>query len=164
MELILPDLGLFLWTTVLFLAVFFILRAFAWKPIMNALHEREDSITKSLAQAEEARNEMAKLTADNEALLKEARAERDKILREANEMKDRIVADAKKAAADAEGKEREKTKQLIESENRAALTEIRETAASIAIEVAEKILRKEFENKNQQEDFAKTLIKELNQN
>ena len=159
-----PQLGLFFWTTLLFLVFFFMLRRFAWKPILNAIKAREASIEDSLQQAQQARAEMEKLSADNEALLKEARAERDKIIKEANALRDKIVSDAKAAAAEAEAKEREKTRQQIEAEKRAALAEIKDTAAAIAVEVAEKIIRKQFENKASQEDYAKQLIGDLNNN
>lgn len=164
LSIITPEFGLFFWSTLIFLVFFFILRRFAWKPIINALNQREESINDALSQAQKARDEMQQLNADNEALLKEARQERDSIIREANEIKDRIIADAKAAAVEAETAEREKTRQLIENEKRSALAEIRDTAAAISVEVAEKILRKEFANKGAQEDFAKTLITELSDN
>lgn len=164
MEVIIPQLGLFFWTTTLFLVFFVILRTVAWKPIMNALSEREETIATSLAQAENARIEMEKLTADNQALLKEAKSEREKILKEAKAHGDQIISEARKAAAEAAGKERDKAKQQIETEKNAALAEIKSTAAALAVEVAEKILRKEFENKNQQEDYAQKLIADLNNN
>ncbi|MEL6592927.1 MAG: F0F1 ATP synthase subunit B [Bacteroidota bacterium] len=164
LSIITPEFGLFFWSTLIFLVFFFILRRFAWKPIINALNQREESINDALSQAQKARDEMQQLNADNEALLKEARQERDAIIREANEIKDRIIADAKAAAVEAETVEREKTRQLIENEKRSALAEIRDTAAAISVEVAEKILRKEFANKGTQEEFAKTLITELSDN
>lgn len=164
MEIIQPQLGLFFWTGIIFLVFFFLLRRFAWKPIINALNQREQTIEESLMQAQKAREEMEQLKSDNEALLKEARGERDKIIKEANELRDKIVSDAKTAAAEAEGKEREKTRQMIESEKRAALSEIKNTAATIAVEVAEKILRKEFADKQQQTAYAQALVSDLNEN
>ncbi|MEL6674071.1 MAG: F0F1 ATP synthase subunit B [Bacteroidota bacterium] len=159
-----PDPGLFLWTVLLFLVFFFILARFAWKPIVNALHDREKSIEDSLQQAVLAKEEMAKLKSENEALLKEAQKEREKILKDANRMKDQIISDAKKAAQEEGAKEREKAKQQIDAEKNAALAEIKNTAATLAVEVAERILRKEFDDKGQQENFAQQLITELNQN
>lgn len=164
LSIITPEFGLFFWSTLIFLIFFFVLRRFAWKPIMAALNQREQSIDDALSQAKKARDDMQQLSADNEALIKVARQERDNIIREANDIKERIIAEAKTAAADAESVEREKTRQMIENEKRSALAEIRNTAATIAVEVAEKILRKEFTNKGTQVDFAKTLIGELSDN
>jgi len=164
MDIIAPQLGLFFWTTLIFLVFFFLLRAFAWKPIMSALNARESRIEESLKMAEAAREEMARLQSDNEALMKEARAERDKLIREASEMRDQIIKDARTEAQEAGAAEREKARMQIDAEKNAALNEIRQTAASLAIEVAEKILRKEFDNKATQEDYARQLVSDLANN
>lgn len=164
MELLTPNLGLFIWSLVIFLGLFFILRKMAWGPILDALNEREVSISNSLEEAAKAREEMSKLTAENEALLKEARQEKDKILKEANAMKDQIIADAKKAAADAAAVERDKAKAQIDAEKNAALAEIKQTAAALAVEVSEQILRKELSDKKAQSAFAEKLITELSSN
>lgn len=164
MEFILPNLGLFFWSSLLFLIFFFILRRFAWGPILTALKEREDSIDNSLKLAEKARAEMEALSADNEKLLKEARLERDKIIREANGLRDDIIKQAKEEASKAATTEIEKAKQQIDSEKNAALAEIKTTAAALAVEVAEKILRKKMEDRDVQEKFADQLISELSNN
>ncbi|MEM8896523.1 MAG: F0F1 ATP synthase subunit B [Bacteroidota bacterium] len=164
MEIITPQLGLFLWTLIIFLAFFLILRRFAWKPIIGAIKSREESIENSLSEAKRAREEMEQLTTQNENLLKEARAERDKIIREANDMRDKLVEKAKSEASAAAQAEMDKVKQQIEAEKSAALNEIRSTSGAMAIEIAEKILRKQFEDKKAQQAFAEKLISELSQN
>jgi F-type H+-transporting ATPase subunit b len=164
MELLLPTLGLFFWTTVIFLGFFFALRKFAWKPILEMLRQRETDIANSLEQAKAAREEMSKLKSDNEALLREARAERERIVKEALAVKEQIIAEAKQTAQAEAGKEREKALQQISSEKRAALAEIKNVAAALSVDLAEKILRKEFENRAAQEAFATTLVNDLNKN
>ena len=67
--LLTPAAGVVIWTTIAFLTVLFILRKFAWKPILKGLKDREESIDNALSAAERARNEMANLQADNERLL-----------------------------------------------------------------------------------------------
>ncbi|MEM7654577.1 MAG: F0F1 ATP synthase subunit B [Bacteroidota bacterium] len=163
-SIIAPQFGLFFWTTLIFLTFFFVLRRFAWKPIINALNERESSIENSLQEAAKARDEMAKLQADNEALLKEARAERDAMLRDAATMKEEIIKKAKEEAAEAGAKEREKAKMQIEAEKNSALNEIKQTASVLAVEIAEKLLRKEFQDGKAQEAYAKQLVKDLSDN
>ena len=86
MELLTPGSGLIIWQAIIFLMLFVLLSKFAWKPILGSLKEREDSIQNALDTAEKARAEMAKLTSDNEKLLKEAREERDKMLKDAREV------------------------------------------------------------------------------
>ncbi|MEM6629260.1 MAG: F0F1 ATP synthase subunit B [Bacteroidota bacterium] len=164
MELLLPKFGLFFWTLVIFLIFFFILRRMAWKPIIEGLRKREEGIANSLAEAEKAREEMGRLTSENEALLAEARSEREKILRDANEVRDKIVSDAKKAAQDAQAKEIEKARQQIQTEKNQALQEIKASSASIALEVAEKILRQQLDDKKSQEALAKKLVEEIGSN
>ncbi len=164
MEIITPQLGLFLWTLIIFLAFFLILRRFAWKPIIGAIKSREESIENSLSEAKRAREEMEQLTTQNENLLKEARAERDKIIREANDMRDKLIEKAKSEASAAAQAEMDKVKQQIDAEKSAALNEIRSTSGAMAIEIAEKILRKQFEDKKAQQAFAEKLISESSQN
>ncbi len=162
--IITPTFGLFFWTTVIFLIFFALLRRFAWKPILNALGERETRISEALKQADQARTEMTRLRADNEALLQEARAERDNMLKEAAQMRDQIVSEARKEAQKAGAAEREKAKAQIEAEKLSAIQEIKTTSATLAVEIAEKLLRKQFENTATQVDFAKSLISDLNNN
>jgi F-type H+-transporting ATPase subunit b len=164
MDLLIPQLGLFFWTLLIFLAVFFVLRRFAWKPILQAIHEREHKIESSLQEAALAREEMSRLKSDNEALIREARAEREQILKEAQNAREEIIRLARSEAAEAGAKEREKASQLIEAEKSAALAHIREVAAALAVEVAERILRKNLDNKAEQEAYARQLISDLQQN
>ena len=159
-----PEFGLFFWTVVIFLAFFLIMRRMAWKPIMQALKDREESIAESLSKAEQAREEMTQLKADNDALLKDAQEKRRELLNAAENQSKEIIAKAKAEAAEAAGKEMEKVRQQIEGEKRAALAEIKDTAAGLAIQVAEKILRKELDNKKTQEELAKKLVSELSDN
>ncbi|MEL7342356.1 MAG: F0F1 ATP synthase subunit B, partial [Bacteroidota bacterium] len=95
MQIILPEPGLFLWTTIIFLTFFFILRRFAWKPIINALDKREQDIANALGEAEKARQAIDDLKAQNEDARKKAMEERNEILKTANELADRIKKEAK---------------------------------------------------------------------
>ncbi len=160
-EIITPTFGLFFWSVIIFLLFFFILRRYAWKPIIDAVNERDHRIESSLKEAEIARQELVKLKSDNEALLKEARSEREKILREANTMKDQIINDAKQDASKVANQEIEKARIEIEAQKLATLNEIKSTAGNIAVDIAEKILRKEFSDRTAQESFAQRLISEL---
>ncbi|HCN82434.1 MAG TPA: ATP synthase F0 subunit B [Sphingobacteriaceae bacterium] len=148
----------------MFLLLVFLLGKFAWKPIMAMIAERELFIEDSLNKAEIARQEMALLTSENEQLLKQARAERDRILKEAKELKDQIVKDAKDVAK-AEGvKMIDKARKEIESQKNAALAEIRTQVATLSIEIAEKVLRKQFQDNDKQEALVSELLKDLKLN
>ena len=160
-SIIAPEPGLFIWTTIIFVVFFFLLRAFAWKPILSMIHEREERISSALEDAEEARNAMARIQAESEALMKEARAERDKLLSEAKETVDAMVKEGRAKAAAAAELEVEKGRQQIDAERVQALNQIKETAANLAVEVSEKILRKQFQDKATQESFASQLISDI---
>jgi len=164
MELVLPQFGLFFWTLVLFLIIFFILKKFAWKPILNSIKEREDTIVNALKSAETARAEMANLKSENEKLLQEARIERDKLLKEARSMKEQIIAVGKEQAAIEAAKILETAKRQIESERRATLVELKNQVGQLSVDLAEKILKRKMEDEAQQLSFANDQIKDFNLN
>ncbi len=157
-------LGFVVWSTVAFLLLLVLLKKFAWKPILEAIHDRERSIETALESARSAKEEMALLTSQNESLLKEARAERDLILKEAKMLKDQIVAESKTQAQIEGAKMIEKAKLEIESQKTAALAEVKSQVSSLSIEIAEKILRKQFEDQGKQEALVSDLLKEVRLN
>lgn len=153
MQLVTPGIGLLFWMTVTFSLVLFILSKFAWKPILKSIKEREDSITGALNAADDARKKMDALNADNQRLLNEARSERDKMLREANDMKEEILSKARKAAEDEGRKMIQSAKESIEKEKINAMNELKAQVAELSVDMAERILRKKMEDRNQQEAF-----------
>src|ERR1044071_2233042 len=142
MELLTPDLGLFFWNLLAFLIVFFLLRKFAWKPILGSLKSREEGIADALATAEKVKAEMAQLKNENEALLAKAREERALMLREARETKDRIVNEAKEQAKLEANKIINEAQESITAQKNAALTEVKNQMGKLVIEVSEKVLRR----------------------
>lgn len=164
MDLLLPGLGLFVWTLIAFLAVFFILRKFAWGPILNALNQRETNIADSIAAAERMKKEMGAQQAENERLLAEAREERSRLLKEAKEAKEKMINDAKDAAKVEANKIMEEARLQIEQKKNAALTDVKNQIGKLSLEVAEKILRKELSAADAQNNYAKQLAEEINLN
>jgi F-type H+-transporting ATPase subunit b len=164
MELLTPDFGLFFWTLLAFLTVFFILRKFAWKPIINSLGEREKGIADSIATAERVKGEMSQLKSENEKLLMQAREERTMMLKEAKDTKDRIISEAKEQAkVEANKIIIDAQAQIIQQKN-AALTEVKNEIGSLALEVAEKILRKQLSTGDGQEMYTKMLAEDIKLN
>lgn len=156
-----PELGLIFWMTLSFLTVLFILKKFAWKPIMKSLEDREETIASSLQQAENARAEMAKLTSQNEQLLAEARTERDSILKEARTMKDKIVGDAK-AIADEEAKKLiDRATEEINKQKLSAIEELKKEVAGFSIAIAEKLVARELGNKDAQKELIAEQLSQL---
>jgi F-type H+-transporting ATPase subunit b len=164
MELVKPGLGLIFWMTITFSIVLFILSKFAWKPILNSIREREDSINNALNAAEEARKQMSALKTDNEKLLNQARAERDQMLKDANDMKDNIIAQAKKSAEDEGRKIIEKASASIDAAKVNAMNELKTQVAVLTVDLAEKVLRKKMEDRAQQESFVNENLKSITLN
>lgn len=136
--------GLIFWMTVSFLAVLFILKKFAWKPILETLSEREKGIEDALSEARKAREEMAALNAKNEELMRSAREEREVLLKEARDIRDREIAQAKERAKAEADALLARARADIQNEKNAALTEMKNQVAELSILVAEHILREKL--------------------
>jgi F-type H+-transporting ATPase subunit b len=162
--LVLPDPGILIWATVSFLVLIFLLKKFAWKPILKAIDEREQTITDSIASAEKIKAEMAQLKSDNETLLIKAREERAELLKDAKLTKDKMIADAKNEAKVQGAKMIEEAQAAIEYQKLAAVNELKNQVGKLVIEVSEKILRRELSNKAEQETYIKKLAEEAKLN
>ena len=155
------SLGLFFWQTLLFVALLLLLKKFAWKPILDAVNERETSIKDSLSAAEKARDDMEAVQADNKRILKEARAERDALLAEAKTASVQIVNQAKEDAKSAADKITAQAQETIQNEKIAAINELKGKVASLSIDIAEKVIQTELKDKATQEQLVYQLIKEI---
>lgn len=164
MQLINPGFGLIFWMTLAFLIVLFVLKKYAWKPILASLKEREDSIEDALRAADEAKKEMAALQAKNEELLKKAREERDVILADARKIKDKIIAESREKAAKEASIIIDDAREQINSEKQAALVELKNLIAEYSIEIAEKVLKQELSDKKKQQAYVEKIIKETQLN
>lgn len=164
MDLLTPEIGLFIWTLIAFLFVLFILRKFAWKPILKTLNERETGIADSIAAAEKVKEEMKQMQAQNETLLAQAREERSQLLKEAKETKDRIISEAKEQAKAEANRIMEDTRLQIEQQKNAAMTAVKNEIGNLAVEVAEKILRKQLSNQEAQQGLVQMLAEEIKLN
>lgn len=164
MDLLLPHLGLIVWTVLAFLVVLFILKKFAWGPILKGLNDREANIAGSIATAEKVKLEMSQLKSENEALLVAAREERAVMLKEAKEIKDKMINDAKDEAKAQAAKIITDAQASINNQKMAALTDIKNQVGKMVIEVSEKILRRELADKGQQETYIKQLAEEIKLN
>jgi len=164
MDLLIPSFGLIFWTLLVFIIVLWVLKKFAWKPILHSLNTREKSISDSLATAERVRAEMAQLKSENEELLVQAREERALMLKEARDTKDKIINEAKDQAKTEAGKIITDARIAIEQQKMAAITEVKNQIGNLVVEVSEKILRRQLENKTQQESYIQQLADEVKLN
>jgi F-type H+-transporting ATPase subunit b len=164
MDLLLPHVGLIFWTLIAFLVVLFILKKYAWKPILKGLNDREANITNAIATAEKVKLEMAQLKSENEALLASAREERAGMLKEAKEIRDKMINDAKNDAKVQAAQIITEAQASIQHQKMAAITDIKNQVGSLVIEVSEKILRRELSDKKEQEKFIRQLSEEIKLN
>jgi F-type H+-transporting ATPase subunit b len=156
--------GLFILQTVLFIGLILLLKKFAWKPILDAVNEREEGIKDALLSAENAKKEMMALKSDNQKLLDEARAERDTMIKEATAIKEKMIADAKFEAQSQGAKMIEQAKATIESEKNNAVAEIKNQVSSLSLEIAEKLLKEELSNKESQTKLVEKMLADVKLN
>jgi len=163
MNIVAPE-SLIFWTTLIFLIFLFLMRKFAWKPILGAVNKREASINDALAAAEKAKLEMENLQADNQKLLQEARAEREEMMKEARNVREKMIADAKEEAEAQADKMISKAQEAIENEKRAAVAEVKKQVAELSLDIAEKVVKNELSSKDKQMELVDQMLGEAKLN
>ena len=158
------DPGLIIWTTIIFTLLLIVLKNYAWKPILNAVDERNKSIAEALKAADKAKEEIASLNADNERILQEARMERDLLHKEARDMKNNIISKAKEQANKEADKILTSTKEQISNEKMRAITELKNTVADLSIDMATMVLKSELKDTNKQKQLVSEVLKEVELN
>ena len=153
--------GLFFWQLAILIVLIFLLKKFAWKPILDSLNSREEGIKDALDSAEKARKEMQNLNADNEKLLQEARLQRDSMLKEARELKEKIVTEASSEAQEKADKIVAQAQVTIQTEKNAALADIKNQVAELSIQIAEKVIRKELSSSEQQYRLVEEMLEDV---
>ena len=158
------DPGIIIWTTIIFTLLLLLLKKFAWKPILKSVDERNKNIEDALKSAERAKEEMSKLNADNEKILKEARSEREALLKEGRTIKNEIISEAKEKATVEAEKILTIAKEQIKNEKMKALVQLKNQIATLSIEMTEKILKSELQNANKHKELIEEALqsKDLN--
>jgi F-type H+-transporting ATPase subunit b len=155
------SLGLFFWQTLLFVGLLLLLAKYAWKPILSAVEERENTIKDSLEAAEKAKADMEAVQADNKRILKEARAERDALLAEAKKTSTQIVNDAKEAALAEADKIAAAAQEAIQQEKNAAINDLKAQVAELSVDIAQKVLQGELSDQKKQEQLVEKLVNDI---
>ena len=154
------SLGLFFWQTLIFVGLLFLLKKYAWKPILSAVNEREASIKDALEAAKEARSEMESLQSDNQRILKEARAQKETLLKEARTIRSEMINTAKVEAQSEANKILIQAQEAIQNEKRTAVNELKDHVSSIALDIATKVLQNELESKDKQMQLVSKLLQD----
>jgi len=135
------DIDLAIWTGVVFAVLFFVLSKFAWPSISASLEERENRIANDIAEAHAKHEESTRILAEHEAKLAlaadEVRGLLEEARRDAEQTKVQIVADAKKLA----DQERDRAVRDVERAADHAMSQLAETSANLAVDLAGKVLR-----------------------
>jgi F-type H+-transporting ATPase subunit b len=156
--------GLFIWQTVIVVALIFLLRKFAWKPILTTINDREEGIRSAMKAAEDARQEMEHLQSDNERILKEARAERESLLKEARELRQKMIDEAKGEAKVQAEQLISQAKEAIESEKQVAITSLKNEVADLSLQIAETLTKEQLSSDKKQTELVQKLLKDVNLN
>jgi len=164
MDLVTPAVGQIFWAGLIFIILLIVLKKFAWKPMLTAVNEREQSIQESIDLAEKTRAEMENLKAQNEDLLKEARIERDKMIREASETSKKLVEEAREEGKAQQAKIVADAQKVIKAEKNAAIAELKTQVASLSLEIAEKIIKGELSSNDKQKALAEEMAKDISLN
>ena len=155
------SLGLFFWQTLLFVGLLLLLAKYAWKPILSAVEERENTIKDSLEAAEKAKADMEAVQADNRRILKDARSERDALLAEAKKTSTQIVNDAKEAAQAEADKIAVAAQEAIQQEKNAAINDLKAQVAGLSVDIAQKVLQGELSDQEKQEQLVEKLVNDI---
>ncbi|GHV45945.1 ATP synthase subunit b [Bacteroidia bacterium] len=162
MELFTPELGLIFWMFIPFLVVFVVLAKFAWPAILKGVETRSQFIDNSIKAAREANERLENIREDGEKILSEARAEQLRLLSEAKLLREKMLEDAKTQAAAEGAKLLQKATADIAKAKNEALSEIRAEVASLSVGIAEKVMRKQLDGKQQQIAMIDRLLDEMN--
>ncbi|MDA9357087.1 F0F1 ATP synthase subunit B [Flavobacteriaceae bacterium] len=164
MDLVTPDVGLLFWTFVSFVILYFILKKFAWKPILGSVNDREVSIREALLAAENAKKEMENLKSDNQKILKEAKIERENMLKDAREIKAKLISDAENQAKEQASKLIEAAQLAIQNEKNSAMNELKKTVVELSVGIAEKVISSELQDKKKQLKVVENMLNEASLN
>ncbi|GAF02415.1 F0F1 ATP synthase subunit B [Saccharicrinis fermentans] len=145
-----PDPGLVFWTTLSFVFLVFILKKYAWGPILHALNVRNETIEQSLQAAEKAKAEIDNLVKVRQEMMDAAKDERDELLKETRELKDKIIAEARLGASQEADKIIDSARKQIVAEKVAAMKELKKQVAELSVDIAGLIIQSELKDDNKQ--------------
>lgn len=161
MSLLLPDSGLVFWMLLTFGIVFFVLAKYGFPVIIKMVENRKSYIDQSMDVAREANAKIAKLKEDSEALIASANKEQGRILHEAMQERDKIIGDARKQAEDVARKELAEVRMQIQQEKEEAIRDIRRQVAILSVDIAEKVIRKNLDDENEQMEMIDRMLDEM---
>lgn len=155
-----PDSGLLFWMLIAFGILFFVLARFGWPLITGVVERRNERITKALSDAAAARQLLATLKLQEEIILQQSRDEQAKLVEQTEALRQKLMDQARQTAQEEGRLMLEKAREQIQKEKEIVMQEVRLYVASLSVEVAEKVLRKQLEPDNRQIELINQLIDE----
>lgn len=159
-----PNPGLLIWMLLAFLVVFFVLAKFGFPAMVGMVEKRKKYIDESLQKAHEASLKLENIKQESEKILQEAREKQASILKEAAETREAILENAQDKAKEESARIINEARQEIETQKKAAISDIRKQVAILSVEVSEKILRKKLDTDKAQMDYIDLMLDEVNLN
>jgi F-type H+-transporting ATPase subunit b len=145
-QLLKPDLGLIVWTVVTFLSLVFILKAFAWGPLLAAIEGREKRMKDDLEAAKAARAGAEKAKAEIDAEMEKLAAKSRELLAQAAKEAEALRSELKHSAESEAQKIKDKTLAELAEEKRKLVDGLRKEVASLSVLAAEKLMRKSVDD------------------
>ena len=164
MDLVTPAVGQLFWGGLVFIILLILLKKFAWKPILTAVNEREESIQESMDMAIKTKAEMEALQTQNQDLLKEARIERDKMIKEASETSKKLIEESREEGKAQQQKIVAEAQKIINAEKAAAISELKTQVASLSLEIAEKVIKGQLASDDKQKALAEQIANDISLN
>ena len=161
MELFKPEFGLVFWMFFVFVVLFAILAKYAWPYIIRSIDNRADFIDKGVEYAQDAKAQLENATENAQALLAEAQRQQMDIIREATQMKSQIIEEAKKAASVEAKKVMDAAALSIEQARKESEQQFRTEVSAFALQIAEKLMRKELSNDKTQIEMIDKLLNDI---
>ena len=159
-----PDPGLVIWTTVSFGLLFYVLKKFAWGPILTSIELRNENIEQSLMAAEKAKSEVQDLAKLRREMMDEAKNERDELLKETRELKEQILAEARSGANQEADRIINSARKQIETEKSAAIRELKKQVAELSVDIAGLLLESELKEDHKQKAIIDKYLNDVNFN
>lgn len=164
MDLVTPAVGQLFWGGLVFIILLILLTKFAWKPILSAVNEREESIQESMDMAIKTKAEMEAMQAQNQDLLKEARIERDKMIKDASETAKKLIEESREEGKAQQQKIVAEAQKIINAEKAAAISELKTQVASLSLEIAEKVIKGQLASDDKQRALAEQIANDISLN
>src|SRR5688572_310223 len=155
--LVQPDPGLFIWTILTFLVLVALLAKFAWRPLLQALDARQQTIARSLEEAQRARQELERIQRESAQMMAQARVEAESVIARSRSDAEALREELKQKARSEAASIVKNAEKQIQLETARAIQQIRAEAVDLSVAIASKILKRQVSKEDNQALIEETL-------